>query len=80
MSNIGDLGNVFNKGINQLESMDSGLQARIDQITQGGESISQGDYLQLNFQLGQYNAFIESLASLTKSMSDTLKSLAQKTG
>jgi hypothetical protein len=30
--------------------------------------------------MGQYNAMIEAISNVTKSVTDTLKSLAQKTG
>ena len=47
---------------------------------QNSESASPEQMAMLNFELGQYNAMLESLSTVTKSMNDMLKSLAQRAG
>ena len=43
-----------------------------------GENLSNEQMIALQFQVGQYNAMMESLATVTKSMTDMMKSLAQR--
>lgn len=51
----------------------------MDQLSAGGE-IDQMDLVDLQFAMGQYNAKLETISSITKSIQDMLKSLAQRTG
>ena len=44
------------------------------------DEVSPEDMMALKFEVGQYNAMLESLSSVTKSMTDMMKSLAQRTG
>ena len=53
--------------------------AKMDQISANGE-IDQTQLLELQFAMGQYNAKLETISSVTKSIQDMLKSLAQRTG
>ena len=46
----------------------------------GKDEVSPEDMIALQFEVGQYNAMLESLSSVTKSMTDMMKSLAQRTG
>ena len=46
----------------------------------GQEKVEPEDMVVLQFEVGQYNAMLESLSSVTKSMTDMMKSLAQRTG
>ena len=46
----------------------------------GKDEVSPEDMMALQFEVGQYNAMLESLSSVTKSMTDMMKSLAQRTG
>ena len=50
-----------------------------DQISASGE-VDQMQLLELQFAMGQYNAKLETISSVTKSIQDMLKSLAQRTG
>ena len=53
--------------------------AKMDQISASGE-VDQMQLLELQFAMGQYNAKLETISSVTKSIQDMLKSLAQRTG
>jgi type III secretion protein F len=66
MTNIGEKGEIFKDRVAQMSGKEGG--------------VTQEDMLQLQFEMGQYNALIESVSNITKSLTDTLKSLAQKTG
>ena len=74
-----NLGQLFQEGAANIGAKGQDLQAQMKEISKGGE-IKQEDMLALQFQMGQYNALMESLSSVTKSMTDMLKSLAQRTG
>lgn len=64
-------------GLNVNELFNSGL----DSISsKGKDEVSPEDMMALQFEVGQYNAMLESLSSVTKSMTDMMKSLAQRTG
>ena len=74
-----NLGDVFNSGLDSLQSKGKDLETQmIDLMNQ--DEVSPEDMLYIQFQMGQYNAMLESLSSVTKSLTDTMKSLAQRTG
>ena len=50
----------------------------MNQISSSGE-IDQAELLELQFAMGQYNAKLETISSVTKSIQDMLKTLAQRT-
>ena len=75
-----DLGSMFNNVSNSLKTDGENLQKQIDALSQNKGSLDQQDLLQMQFAMGQYNAKMEALSSITKSLQDMLKSLAQRTG
>ena len=73
--NIGSSGGIyicqlFQNATNGLSQDGQALQAKMDQM----------QLLELQFAMGQYNAKLETISSVTKSIQDMLKSLAQRTG
>ncbi|MBQ9536367.1 MAG: type III secretion protein [Desulfovibrionaceae bacterium] len=74
-----DIGKIFNTGVAGLEKDGKALQDKINSISSNGD-INQADLLKLQYAMGQYNAKLETISSVTKSMQDMLKSLAQRTG
>ena len=58
---------LFNSGLDSISSKGKDLQAKMTEMLGKDE-------------VGQYNAMLESLSSVTKSMTDMMKSLAQRTG
>ena len=67
---------LFNSGLDSISSKGKDLQAKM----LGKDEVSPEDMMALQFEVGQYNAMLESLSSVTKSMTDMMKSLAQRTG
>ncbi|GAB1409637.1 EscF/YscF/HrpA family type III secretion system needle major subunit [Desulfovibrionales bacterium] len=74
-----NLGNLFQQGMDAVSKRGSDIEKRMAEL-QGQDSISPEEMAMLNFQLGQYNALVETLGSISKSMNDMLKSLAQRAG
>lgn len=74
-----NLGEVFNKGISSVNEKGKELQAKMNALM-GQENISPEDMMAIQFEMGQYNALLESLSSVTKSLTDSLKSVAQRSG
>lgn len=74
-----DVGQLFQNATSGLAKDGAALQAKMDQISADG-TIDQGQLLELQFAMGQYNAKLETISSITKSIQDMLKSLAQRTG
>ena len=65
---------LFNSGLDSISS-----KAKMTEML-GKDEVSPEDMMALQFEVGQYNAMLESLSSVTKSMTDMMKSLAQRTG
>jgi type III secretion protein F len=78
MSDIGNIGGFLSESLTKLTSKSETFQTRVNEMSAKEGGISQEDMLNLQFEMGQYNALIESVANITKSLTDTLKSLAQK--
>lgn len=74
-----NVGQMFQNATQGLANDGKALQAKMDAISRDGE-IDQTQLLELQFAMGQYNAKLETVSSITKSIQDMLKSLAQRTG
>ncbi len=74
-----NLGNLFNTSMDAVSNRGASIEQKMTAL-QNAESVSPEQMAMLNFQLGQYNAMLESLSTITKSMNDMLKSLAQRAG
>ena len=68
---------MFDNTLNGVARKGSSLTSKMEQLAKG-DKLSQEDMVSLQFQVGQYNAMMESLATVTKSMTDMMKSLAQR--
>ena len=81
--NVGSTGGIdvgqFFKGATDGIADGAALQAKMEEISSSG-TIDQGQLLEMQFAMGQYNAKLEAISSMTKSIQDMLKSLAQRTG
>ncbi len=74
-----DLSSIGLKAMeNALDTQKSALQDAISKVSNGSAEDQQKNMIMLQFQLGQYNAMMEAVANISKSMTDMLKSLAQK--
>lgn len=72
-----NINNLFTSGMNSIESRAADLQAKMDAIQNNGE-VGPEQMLTLQFEMGQYNALIESISTVTKSLTDSMKSIAQR--
>ncbi len=78
MSGI-NLGDMFSQTTQNIASQGADLEKKMIDISSQTD-VSQADMLDMQFAMGQYNAKMEVLSSVMKSMQDMLKSLAQRTG
>ena len=76
----GNIGQLVNQGLSEITNRNDDIQSKMSAIMNKEGGATSEDMLTMQFEMGQYNAMIESLSNVTKSMTDTLKSLAQKTG
>ena len=74
-----NMGTLFRNVTSGLEKDGQALQSKIDSLSSKG-TVDQKDLLEMQFAMGQYNAKLEAVSSITKSLQDMLKSLAQRTG
>ncbi len=74
-----NISELFNSGIDNVGKRGEALQAKMNDLLSQDE-ISTEDMLVIQFEMGQYNALLESLSTVTKSLTDSLKSLAQRAG
>ncbi|MBQ9451795.1 MAG: type III secretion protein [Desulfovibrio sp.] len=81
MTEVGgiDLGAMFRNATAGLSKDGQALQTKIDAMSRAGH-VEQKDLLEMQFAMGQYNAKLEAVSSITKSMMETLKSMAQRQG
>jgi type III secretion protein F len=80
MSDVGHIGSFLNRAMEGVTAKNEAFKTRMDAMMSSEEGVNQDDMIMLQFEMGQYNAMIESIANVTKSLTDTLKSLAQKAG
>ena len=72
-----DINSVFTNMSNSIGTEGTQLQNTINSL---GSNMSTSDMLNVQFQMGQFNAKVEALSTITKSIQDMLKSLAQRAG
>lgn len=72
-----NLGDMFSQSLNKVGEKGSNLNARMSEIAQG-DQISNEQMISLQFEIGQYNMLMEALSTITKSLTDMMKSIAQR--
>lgn len=72
-----NISQMFQSGIANMSIKGSELQTKMAGMKSG--EMKQEDLMQMQFEMGQYNAMTELLSNVTKSMTDMLKTLAQRT-
>ena len=78
--NVGlNFGQLFKSGTDSITDKGAGIQSKMDELA-GKENLGPEELLPLQFEMGQYTALMEATSSVTKSMTEMLKSLAQRTG
>ncbi len=74
-----DLGKLFNDGMSNVADRGSDLNTKMDTLLSQDE-VSPEEMLVLQFQMSQYTTVLESLSTVTKGLSDAMKSIAQRAG
>ena len=69
---------MFENTLQGISSKGSDLNARMENLLASGEELSNEDMISLQFEVGQYNAMMEALSTVTKSMTDMLQSVAER--
>ena len=69
----------FNEGMSSISSKGADLQAQMAALS-SKPNVGPEDLLPIQFEMGQYTAFLQTASSMTQSISDTLKSVAQHSG
>ena len=74
-----EMGSMFRNATAGLEKDGQALRNKIDELS-SKDGVNQKDLLEMQFAMGQYNAKLENMSSVTKSLQDMLKSLDQNQG
>ena len=74
-----NFGQMFQSGIDSISNKGAGLQEKMNELS-SKEELGPEELLPLQFEMGQYTALMEATSSVTKSITEMLKSLAQRTG
>ena len=72
-----NISQMFENSLQSISTKGSDLNAKMEEIS-NGEELSNEQMISLQFEIGQYNALMEALSTVTKSMTDMMKSLAQR--
>ena len=70
--------NTISHTLDNLSNVNNDIQAKMNDISTLYSSDQQQAMIEVNFMIGQYNAMIELTSSLTKNLTDSIKSIAQK--
>jgi type III secretion protein F len=73
--NVSDLMQTCFDSINKAGET---LSTEMKTLLSSGTEISQAQMLQLQFEIGQYNAMMEVVSTVSKSLTDMMKTLAQR--
>ena len=71
-----DIQDMFNKMASTIEQKGKDLNTQLNRISDG--EMSQEQMLSMQFQINQYNMLLEATSTISKSMTDEAKQLAQR--
>ena len=77
MSSEFNVNAAFSSIMQAIQSRENELAASMSKL-EGSEQISDQDMLKLQFQVNQYNVFLETASTITKALTDQAKQLAQR--
>lgn len=77
MSSEFNVNAAFSSIMQAIQSRENELSASMSKL-EGSEQISDQDMLKLQFQVNQYNVFLETASTITKALTDQAKQLAQR--
>lgn len=72
------VGQMFQQMTDQIQTRSANLMAEMNTLLSKDE-INPEDMLMIQFEMGQYNALLEATSTITKSLVDEAKQLAQRT-
>ena len=75
---VGNVGSFLNDSVSIMNQKREIFQNKMKEATSREGGVTQEDLLALQFEMGQYTTLVESISNISKSITDTLKSLAQK--
>ena len=75
ISNI-SVDNFMTKGLQHVDSMGASLDAKMKEITAGGSELKQEDLLVLQYQMGQYQAYMTMMNNTVSSIQGHMKEMA----
>lgn len=78
LTQTGGLGNAVNTGFDSISNWSQEIQSQMTKISEGKVEDQTMAMMQVQFEIGQYNAMLEMTSNITKTISDALKSVAQK--
>jgi type III secretion protein F len=73
------ISSAFTGLIQSVQTSNADLGTRMSEVMSNGKDLDQTELLNLQFEMGQYNARMELTSSLSKGITDMLKTLAQRT-
>ncbi|MBQ8708663.1 MAG: hypothetical protein IJ523_11305 [Succinivibrionaceae bacterium] len=74
------MGSIVNDSISNMQTRTQDLASKMAEIRSGKAEDQTTALIEVQFQLGQYNAMVEMTSNISKSITDTAKSLTQKVG
>ena len=72
-----NISQMFENTLQGVSSKGTELNAKMAALSESDE-LSNEQMISLQFEIGQYNTLMEALSTVTKSMTDMMKSLAQR--
>ncbi|MBQ9274419.1 MAG: hypothetical protein IJ228_06345 [Succinivibrio sp.] len=75
----GALADAVNNAMKNMGTSSDSIKSKLTEISsENFKGDRQMAMIQMNYEIGQYNAMLEATSNLSKSITDTLKSVAQK--
>ena len=78
MEGLGGLGSLVQQGLTNLENRTQDLQNKMTEFSKISKEDQAAQLLEMQFQVGQYNTVVELTSNITKTLSDSIKSISQK--
>ena len=78
MSSEFNVNDAFSSIMQAIQGREDELSASMSKLQEGNKEISDHDMLKLQFQVNQYNVFLETASTITKALTDQAKQLAQR--
>ena len=72
-----NINDMFSRMTEQISSKSTDLMSKMNDLSQK-DSLDTTDMFALQFEIGQYNAMLEATSTITKSLTDEAKQIAQR--